>query len=149
VPDASIRNCATTSIVYVHAHDSPIIKTIHLTVNVMSTKVKLFIIKCGINQATYLPNIKWIIVITDFIYTAKRIFNSSSHPIKFIQQLSLINLGNSLNKITTISLNSRIVLVATIGISMLLLIKKQRNLISLLSSPDIMCCYRILKIEFT
>jgi len=37
-------------------------------------------IKCGINHATCLPNIKCIFVIMDSIYAAKRIFDSSSHP---------------------------------------------------------------------
>ena len=33
VLDASIRNCVTISIVHVHAHNGPIIKMIHHTVN--------------------------------------------------------------------------------------------------------------------
>jgi len=54
VLDASIRNRVATSIVHVYAHDSPIIKTIHHTVNITSTEAELFVIRCGINQAIYL-----------------------------------------------------------------------------------------------
>ena len=56
ISDASIRNCVATSIVHVHAHNSPIIKMIHYIVNVMSAEVELFIIRCGINQATCCGN---------------------------------------------------------------------------------------------
>ena len=45
----------------------------------MSTEAKLFVIRCGINQATYLSNINQIFVITDSIHTVKRIFDSLSH----------------------------------------------------------------------
>jgi len=58
VSDASIKNHVTTSIAYVHIYGSPVIKTIYHTVNVMSTKTKLFVIRYGINQASYLPNTK-------------------------------------------------------------------------------------------
>ena len=52
---------------------------IHHVVDIMSTEAELFVIRYGINQATYLSNVNQIIVITDFIHVAKRIFNSSSH----------------------------------------------------------------------
>ena len=76
VTDASIKNHVTTSIAHVHIHDCSVIKTAHHAVNVMSTEVELFAIRCGINQATCIPNIKRIIIITDSIHTAKRIFDS-------------------------------------------------------------------------
>jgi len=38
--------------------------------------VELFAIMCGLNQAIWLTNIEYIIIITDAIHTAKRIFNS-------------------------------------------------------------------------
>jgi len=50
--DASIKNNITTSISYVHIHNKPITKTLHHTVNVMSTEAELFAIRCSINQAT-------------------------------------------------------------------------------------------------
>ena len=79
VTDASIKSQVTTLISYIHYHDRPIIKTLHHTVNVMTTKAELFTIRCGINQAIHLFNIKKIFVVTDFIHTAKKIFNLSSY----------------------------------------------------------------------
>jgi len=80
VMDASIKNHVTISIAHVHVYDCSVIKTVHHTVNIMSTKVELFAIRCGINQATCIPNIKRIVIITDFIHTTKRIFDSLVHP---------------------------------------------------------------------
>ena len=40
-------------------------------------EAKLFAIRYGINQASALPGIANIVVLTDFIYAARRIFNSS------------------------------------------------------------------------
>jgi len=80
VSDASIKNHVATSIAHVHVYGSLVVKTIHYTVNVISTKARLFTIRCGINQATHLSNIKRIVVISDSIHMAKRIFDSSVHP---------------------------------------------------------------------
>ena len=41
----------------------------------MFIEAELFIIRCSINQATLLPNVNQIIVITDLIHTAKKIFD--------------------------------------------------------------------------
>jgi len=46
---------------------------------VTSTEAELFVIRCSINQAYTKENISKIIVVTDSIYAAKKIFNSSSH----------------------------------------------------------------------
>ena len=80
VSDASIKNHVATSIAYVYVHGSPVIKTIYHAKNIILTKAKLFVIRCGINQASYLPNIKKIVIISDSIHVAKRIFNSLVHP---------------------------------------------------------------------
>jgi len=80
VLDASIKKHIVTSIAYIHVHGSPVVKTIHHAVNITSTEAELFIIRCCINQATHLLNIKRIIIISDSIHVAKRIFNSLSHP---------------------------------------------------------------------
>ena len=69
----------TTSISHVYVHSSSIIKTIHYAINITSMKAKLFTIKYGINQATYLLNVKRIVVISDSIHTAKRIFDFSTY----------------------------------------------------------------------
>ena len=74
VSDMSIKNQVTTSI---YVHNNLVVKTVHYAINVTSTKTELLTIRCGLNQATQLNNIKYIIVITDSIHVAKRIFNSS------------------------------------------------------------------------
>ena len=58
---------------------------IHQAVNVTTTEAKLFTIKYGIT------NINHIVVITDFLYAAKRIFDSLLHHIKFILPQFLVN----------------------------------------------------------
>ena len=78
--DASIRNNIATSILHIHSHNRPVTKMIYHVVNITTTKAKLFVIRCGINQAVSIPNIKHIVIITDSLHTAKRIFDSSSHP---------------------------------------------------------------------
>jgi len=78
--DTSIQNSVTTSIAHIHTHDKPIIKTIYHVVNITSTEAELFAIRCGINQLSCLNYIFKIIVITDSIHAAKRIFDLSIHP---------------------------------------------------------------------
>ena len=80
ITDASIKNNITTSISHVHIHNKPITKTLHHAVNVMSIEAELFAIKYGINQATNSASISKIIVVTDSIHAARKIFNLSSHP---------------------------------------------------------------------
>ena len=80
VLDASIKNSVTTSIAHVHTYNSPVIKMIHHAVNITSTEVEIFTLQYGINQATQQFNINHIILITDSIHAAKRIFDSLPHP---------------------------------------------------------------------
>ena len=77
--DVSIKNLVATSIMHIHTHNKPIIKTIHHIVNVTSTKAELFTIRCGINQSSCLDYISKIIVITDSIHAVKRIFDLFIH----------------------------------------------------------------------
>ena len=77
--DTSVKNNITISILYMYIHNSFIIKIFHYTVYVTSTKAKLFIIKCSINQAMNYNNISKIIVVTDLIYVAKKKFDLSSY----------------------------------------------------------------------
>ena len=95
--DVSIKNNVAISIVHIHTHDKPLIKTIHHAVNVTSTKAELFTIRCGINQSMCLDNISKIIVITDSIHVVKRIFDSSVHPFQVQSAAVLSNLCNFLN----------------------------------------------------
>ena len=76
ISDAGIKNNMAISIAHIHVYDKPIIKMIHHTVNATSTEAKLFAIRCSINQAINLPGISKIVVVTNSIHTAKRIFDS-------------------------------------------------------------------------
>ena len=82
VTDTSIKDNTATSVVYVHQANSPLIKTVHHTVFVTSSEAELFAMKCGINQACIKDNISKIIIITNFIHSAKCIFDSSLHPLQ-------------------------------------------------------------------
>ena len=55
--NVSIKNQIATLISHIHSYDKPVIKTIHHAVNITSTKTKLFVIRCSINQAIYLSNV--------------------------------------------------------------------------------------------
>ena len=78
--DANIKNNITTFISHIHIRDKPITKTLHYAVNVISTEAELFTIRCSINQTTNSAGISKIIVATNSIYTARKIFDPSSHP---------------------------------------------------------------------
>jgi len=119
ISDTSIKNQVTTSIAHVHTHDFSVIKTIYHAVNIISTEVELFAIRCGLNQAIWLTNIKHIIVITDSIHTAKKIFDSSIHLYQ-IQSAAISK------EITAIPLISGTTLVKTIGHFIVLLTKRQK-----------------------
>ena len=79
VTGVSIKNNVTTSIAHIHVRDKPIMKTLHHALNITSTEAKLFAIRCGINQATNICSISKIIVVTDSIHVAKKVFDSSLH----------------------------------------------------------------------
>jgi len=78
--DASVKNNITMSISHTHIYNRSVTKTLHHTVNVISTEAELFAIRCGINQATNYNNISKIIIVTDSIHVAKKIFDPSSYP---------------------------------------------------------------------
>ena len=80
ITDASIKNDITTSISHVHIANHLLTKTMHHTAFVTSTEAELFAIRCGINQACFKENVTKIIVVTDSIHAAKKIFDSKSHP---------------------------------------------------------------------
>jgi len=79
VTDASIKKDIATSISHIHIRDHPLTKTVHHAVYITSTKVELFAIRYGINQACGKNNISKIIVVTGSIHAVKKIFNSKSH----------------------------------------------------------------------
>ena len=79
IMDASIKNNIAMSISHIHSANRPLIKTVHHASFVTSTKAELFAIRCGINQACSMDNISKIIIVTDSIHAAKKIFDSESH----------------------------------------------------------------------
>ena len=80
VSDASIKNDIATSVSHIHICDQPLVKMVHHTAFVTSTEVELFAIRCGISQACSKENISKIIIVTNSIHAAKKIFDTKSHP---------------------------------------------------------------------
>ena len=80
ITDASTKNDIATSVSHIHSINSPLTKTVHHALFVTSTEAELFAIRCSINQACSKNNISKIIVVTDSIHAAKKIFDSNSHP---------------------------------------------------------------------
>jgi len=78
VVDTSIKNDIAISILHMYISNYPLTRTIHHTNFITSTEAELFAIRCSINQASTKEDISKIIVITDSIYVAKKIFNLSS-----------------------------------------------------------------------
>jgi len=78
----SIKNQVATSITHIHVSNKPVIKTIHHTVNVMTSEAEIFTMRCGVNQTTQIIDIHHIIVIMDSIHAVKRIFDSSIYLYK-------------------------------------------------------------------
>ena len=78
--DASIKHDIATSVSHIHMWDKPLIKTVHHVVFVTSTEAELFTIRCSLNQACNKEKISKIIVITNSIHMAKKIFDTKSHP---------------------------------------------------------------------
>jgi len=79
VTNASIKFNVAISIAHIYICNKSIVKTLYHIVNITNTKAKLFTIRCGINQATTFQGIAKIIIITNLIHLAKRIFNPLSH----------------------------------------------------------------------
>jgi len=79
VSDANIKNQVATSISHIHFFNKPIVKTLHKATNVTTTEAELFTIRCGINQAVTDLSVKHIVVITNSLHIARKIFDSSTH----------------------------------------------------------------------
>ena len=77
---ASIKCDVAISIAHVHIHNKPVVKTLYHVINVTSIEAELFTMRYGINQATSFQGISKIIIVTDSIHLAKRIFDLSLHP---------------------------------------------------------------------
>jgi len=104
VMDASIKNNIATAVSHIHIPNRPLFKTCHHSAFVMSTEAELFAIRCGINQASLIDNISKIIVITDFIHIARKIFDILPHPYQIhttaiLEDLHTFFSKNSINSI--------------------------------------------------
>ena len=97
IMDASIKNDIATLVLHIHIANCPLTKTVHHASFVTSTKAELFAIRCGINQACSINSISKIIVITDSIHAAKKIFNSKSHPYQLYSAAIFIELRRFFN----------------------------------------------------
>ena len=102
--DASIKNNTATSILHTHIPNRPLSRTIHHSTFVTSMEAELFAIRCGINQALSVDNISKIIIVTDSIHTARKIFGSLSHlcqihGVAILEELCRFFSKNSANSI--------------------------------------------------
>ena len=73
--------------------------------NISSTEAELFTIRCGISQAVHINDITNIVVVTDAIPAAQKIFDTSYHPfqlhsITIFQDLRAFFSKNPRNSIT-------------------------------------------------
>jgi len=129
--NASVKNNVATLIVHIHVHNKPIVKTLHHAINTMSTEAEFLVLRCSINQSAHLQNISKIVVITDSIYVAKKIFNPLSHPLQNKQPLFSTIFENSFLGIMKIQLNSGNAQVNASGPFTIVLTLKQSLSISL------------------
>ena len=79
ITNASIKNNITTSISHIHSANHPLIKTVHHAMFITSMEAELFTIRYGINQAYIKERVSKIIMVTDSIHAAEKIFNSKLH----------------------------------------------------------------------
>ena len=79
VTDTSVKKDIAISISHVHIHNHSLTKMVHHIVYIANTEAELFAIRCSINQACGKNNISKIVIVTESIHTAKKIFDSRFH----------------------------------------------------------------------
>ena len=104
IMDTSIKNNIATAVLHIHIPNRLLSKIHHHSAFVTSTEAELFAIRCGINQASLIDNISKIIIVTDSIHAARKIFDISSHPyqihtIAILEDLCTFFSKNSINSI--------------------------------------------------
>ena len=97
VSNANIKNNIATSVSHIHICDQSLVKMVHHTAFVTSTEAELFTIRCSINQACNKANISKVIVITNSIHAAKKIFDTKSH----LYQIHMFVILNELRQFFT------------------------------------------------
>ena len=82
ITGASIKNDIAMSISHTHSANQPLTKTVHHVSFITTIEAELFAIRCGINQACSINNVSKIIIITDSIHAAKKIFDCEVYPLQ-------------------------------------------------------------------
>jgi len=96
--NASIKNDIVTSVSHLHIANHPLVKTVHHAAFITSMEAELFTIRCGINQAYIKENMSKIIVVTNSIHAAKKVFDSKLHPFQSYTTAILSKLRHFFNK---------------------------------------------------
>ena len=104
VLDTSIKDNIATSIAHIHSFNNPLKKMLYHAINITSTEARLFALKYGINQAIQITDSFCIIIITDVLYVAEKIFDSSIH----LYQLQTIAISKELWEFFNKHLNNSI-----------------------------------------
>ena len=86
------KNNIATSVLHIRRQHEIIKKTVYHIMNVMFTKAEIFAIRCSISQASQIQDVTYIIIITNAILAAKRIFDTSL----YLYQLNFIVISNNL-----------------------------------------------------
>ena len=94
ITDTSIKNNIIILIAYIHIHNKSITKTLYYIVNIISSETELFAIRCSINQVANTIGISKIIVITNLIHAAKKIFDLLSYSLQSYVAIILKELHN-------------------------------------------------------
>ena len=88
------KNNIAISVLHIRREHEIIKKTVYHVMNVMLTKAEIFAIRCSISQASQIQGITYIIVVTNAILAAKRIFDT---PL-YLYQLNFIVISNNSKK---------------------------------------------------
>ena len=92
IVDAGVKNNVATTIAHIYRDQTCIKKLYYQAMNILPTEVELFAIRCSINQAVNIPDINYIVIITDAIHAAEKILDSSC----YLHQLHTITISYKL-----------------------------------------------------
>jgi len=79
ISNASVKNNIATLVSYIQRKHKIIMKTVHHAINVTFTETKLFAVRYNISQAFQILGITHIVIVTNTIPAAKRIFDMFLH----------------------------------------------------------------------
>ena len=98
ISNVNVKNNIATLVSYIQRKHKIIMKTIHHAINLISTETKLFVIRCDISQASQIPDITHIVIITNTIPAAKRIFDMFLYPYQLYSIAIFSDLRRFFNK---------------------------------------------------